>query len=271
MSKIGFRLAGLCLGLSCLLLGLVECGGKGDSRTPEAQAGAGAVSSSGASGIAGGGKSGRGGDSAGVAGTLPGACVAPTADGYEPMWMPPIATPGACTEQQISQMYAVCEGSSGTYDRNACRTFETDAANSTCLGCMFSARGSQASGAILVLQDGYWIANVGGCEALIDGDSSPTGCGARTQAAGVCQYGACVDACTAPTPDAEWNACLGAARVACADYGKDAACAGLPRYAICQYPTFSEFFSAFGKLFCVSGPPASVGEGGAAGAAGASP
>jgi hypothetical protein len=189
------------------------------------------------------------------AGATADACVAPTVEGYEPKWMPPKAIPGACTAEQVARQYDVCSNDSGKFDQKACRAFNVDSANSACLGCLFGALGDEQSAAIVVLPQAYWIANVGGCESLLDGDSSETSCGARTQAAGVCQFLACANACTFPVSNTEWKQCLDAARVACSQYGNAASCTSLPRYARCQNATFQDFFLTMGDLFCVSGPP----------------
>jgi hypothetical protein len=153
------------------------------------------------------------------------------------------------------------------FDQKACRAFDTDPANSACLGCMFGALGQANAGALLVLSGGQWIANRAGCVALVDGDASLTGCGARLQAADVCVYTACLAACTQPAA-ADFTACQKAAgNVACSGYVNRAACGQLPRYASCNYSTFSEYYNAMTDLFCVSGQPGSMAQGGAAGAA----
>ena len=254
------------------VVGIIDCGGKGTAR-PDDEVG----------GVAGNGGAGTTGGAQHVAGAggtaMVTACATPNADDYAANWMPPKATPGACTTQQIADAYALCQ--SEKYDAKACRAFNVDVANSRCLDCLYSdAKSTNASGALLLLQRGYPIANVGGCIALLDGDDSETSCGARTQAAGVCEYTACLTACpNPPVPDAEWSACLASARSgACASYINDSTCVALPRYARCQYPNFAEFFNGMGDLFCGSGPPAGTGQGGGGqggasdvGAAGAAP
>ena len=205
------------------------------------------------------------GASAGVAGPALGTCVTPSPLGYQPTWTPPSAPAvGACTEQQVSQEYALCQFGTSTYDAVACRAFDVAPANSMCMSCMFGALGATAVGAILVMPGGQWLANRSGCIALIDGDSSATGCGAKTQAADVCKYGACLAACTLPVSDADFRACQQATENgACSAYYSQAACAELPRYASCEYPDFATFYSAMADLFCVSGLPAAGGEAGA--------
>jgi len=256
---MGLLRLGLCVSWAALLLsGLVECGGTG-SRSD---------SSAAATGLSEIGGSGTSAGSSGVAGSAPGTCAGSSADGYQPMWTPPSAPMvGACTQQQVSQEYAVCEPGTGTYDKNACRAFEADPVNTTCLGCMFGVLGASSAGAILVLPDDQWIVNRGGCIALLDGDRSATGCGAKAQAATVCAYTVCNAACTRPVSDKDLVACEnGTASGACSAYYDNAVCEQLPRYASCVYSNFADYFNGFADLCCVSGLPGSAGAGGAAGA-----
>jgi len=251
-----------------LLAGLVQCG-KSSSDSPSSDATAG-TETGGAGGAPVIGRAGSAviGD-AGDASVGVGQCSTPTSAGYKPQWMPPKAAPGACTQQQIEQEYSLCERDSLDYSPAKCRAFDEDAANGACLGCLFSANGDASSGAILLMPGNGWLPNYGGCEALLDGDSSPTSCGARTQAASVCRDWSCRKACVGPVPDADWRACNVAARVvACFDYFDQDTCAGLPRYARCNQASFHDNFMAMGDVFCGFGPPSvSNGEAGAGGAA----
>jgi hypothetical protein len=161
----------------------------------------------------------------------------------------------------------VCQPSSSAYDKSACRVFDADPANSTCLGCMFGVLGSADLGAILIQPSGQWLANRAGCIALIDGDRSATSCGAKTQAANVCENFACFAACSTQASSAAFTACeMATVNGACGAYFSEAACAQLPRYASCAYPDFATYYNAMADLFCVSGPSSSAG-----GAAGAGP
>jgi hypothetical protein len=131
MRKLGLFPVGPSVGWAVLLVaGLVECGGNDLSRSTGGQGSSGAPAG-GSETVAGGGLSASGG-SLGVAGTASGACVAPSAVGYQPMWTPP-SNPeaGACTEQQVSQEYSLCEPDSGAYDQTGCCAFNVDPANSS--------------------------------------------------------------------------------------------------------------------------------------------
>jgi hypothetical protein len=269
MRKIGLRRLGLSVSWAGFLLaGLVECGGTNASRSTAEQSSSGAPAgdSAAAAGLSEVGGSGASGGSSGAA--APGTCATPSADAYQPMWTPPSAPMvGACSPQQVSREWALCEISSAMFDQNACRAFDSDPANSSCLGCMFGVLGAPSLGAILILPGDEWVANRGGCIALLDGDSSATGCGAKVEAATVCAYTACNAACTRPVSDKDLVACQnGTASGACSAYFDNAACEQLPRYASCAYSNFADYFNGFADLFCVSGLPGSVGAGGEAGA-----
>jgi hypothetical protein len=240
-----------------LLAGLVACGGADASRPTGGQGGAAATG--GGAAISG---------SGGVAAAVPGTCVAPSAAGYQPMWRPPNAPMvGACTEEQVSRQYALCEFNSGMYSEAACEAFGAQPANFKCLSCMFGAPGAASVGAILDLPGDEWVANQAGCLALVDGDSSATGCGAKRQAAELCVYTACNTACARPVSNEVVGACDSAAQSdACSAYFSEAACALSPRYAACDYTSAADYFTAMADLFCVSGLPAGAGAAGAAGA-----
>src|SRR5882672_8512312 len=106
--SFGFR-AFLRVGAVLLpVLALIDCG-KGSSGSDEGMSGAsgkpGAGGSAGTSSPSG--RSGSGG-AGGAGGPAPAAaCMTPNADGYAPVWMPPKATPGVCTTQQIADAYAL--------------------------------------------------------------------------------------------------------------------------------------------------------------------
>lgn len=196
-------------------------------------------------------------------------CMTPTADDYQPAWMPPKADPGACSSDQLAQAYALCEDRA-SYEPNACRAFNEDAANGRCLGCLYGTLDGKESAALFVLDDGDRLPNIGGCIALLDGDLSDSGCGALAQAGSVCVYDSCLSACPRDVPASEVNACVRTAfDEACSAYIEAASCVSLPRYTRCQQGSPSGNFSTYGDLFCGSGSPTSPGAGGDAGVGGA--
>jgi len=111
-------------------------------------------------------------------------------DCWAPGWKPPRTAPHACTEAQIVEDFAKCWES---FDPQ-CDEFQRDPANAACLKCLFSTRDEPSYGAILLLSKSY-LSNVPGCMALIDGDTSSTGCAAKYQAYFACVDDACGQSC----------------------------------------------------------------------------
>src|SRR5882724_6564270 len=146
MRMMGFGRFALSISAAMLLLAtLAECGGTTGPRSTAEQ---------GSSGAPGGGSK----ATAGVGGAAAGVCTTPSADSYQPTWTPPSAPMvGACTQQQVSQEWALCEIGSGTYNQSACHAFDSDPANAACLGCVFGVLGAPNAGAILVLPGNEWI------------------------------------------------------------------------------------------------------------------
>jgi len=168
---------------------------------------------------------------------------------WAPTWRrPAVPQPGACTLGQIDLEYASCEGPSATSAR--CSAFRNDAANVVCVSCLFSDEGAALYGPI-IRSDDVWRSNTAGCIALLDGDVSAGGCGARVQASSSCYDAAC-DGCA---PVDAYVACRQkAAETSCRQYYLDAVCLLRPQYASCtEYASNREFFVAAATLFCSSG------------------
>jgi hypothetical protein len=174
------------------------------------------------------------------------ACVRQVTDTWTPDWKPPRQRqPGACTDGQIAEEQVKCEPGLPTYDLAACSTFNTAPANANCLQCLFSTEADPYYGPILVRTDGRWSVNVGGCMALIDGDTSTASCGAKVSAG---------DSCLRADYDKCWQ---DAWTSVCETSAQATACAGAPRYALCHgYRNFEEAYRALGALFCSAGPDA---------------
>jgi hypothetical protein len=173
--------------------------------------------------------------------------------------------PGACTKEQLAAQ-AACNYGYPSFDAQACQALEAAPENAGCLKCLFSSFGAADSAAIFVTPVDYRLANVGGCIALLDGDSSETSCGARRQAVDICYQMVCEEACVSDyegIPD-----CFKKAYPACKRYADAASCSLLPQYSVCSgYTTYPEFVAALGDVFCGSGVPGATGEAGAGGAA----
>lgn len=174
----------------------------------------------------------------------------------------PVPSQAHARPNRSPKKYDLCAGGSDQYNAAACRAFDLDPDNETCLACLFTAKGDAPSGPLIVFPGDYWQANAGGCIALLDGDTTATGCGARTQASDVCRYGICLEACGDSPTSEDWDACRAASPIACISYVNDAACTSLPRYARCRYQSFQEYFLGIGDIFCGTGPDG-TGTGGA--------
>jgi hypothetical protein len=183
----------------------------------------------------------------GDAGLDPGAkCTPRLAAGWAPRWTPPRAPkPGACTEEQIQLEYAACEGPMAT--SAACAPWRDDPANAACLACLFSNEADPAYGAIIRLGVS-WKTNTAGCIALVDGDTSMSGCAARVQAASACYDAAC-EGCE---PFDSYVQCREQApSTACRAYYLDGVCLLRPVYSSCTaYVTNRDYFLGAARLFC---------------------
>jgi hypothetical protein len=173
---------------------------------------------------------------------------------WVPRWKPPIAPrPDACTTAQIDREYASCESVSST--SATCAAFRNDANNAACLACLFSDEGDASYGPVL-RSAGVWRSNTSGCIALLDGNASANGCGARVQASSTCYDAAC-DGCT--PIDAYVKCRQKAAETSCRQYYLDAVCVLRPEYASCtEYATNQEYFVSAARLFCASGTSVNV-------------
>jgi hypothetical protein len=87
--------------------------------------------------------------------------------------------------------------------------------------------------------------------ALVDGDESETGCGARHTALQGCRSAACANCTTASAGSACWRQ---ATSTVCRSYYADAVCDTSPEYSPCtDYTTFEEYFTWLGAFFCSTG------------------
>jgi hypothetical protein len=245
---------------------LAACGtGTTEPGSPDGSAGAGAGGSSGVGGGGSGGHSGSmGSGGAGTADTgTPdsNSCVPQLPSGWVPTWKPPkTPTPNACTDAQIENRRSPCDDST-TYSAVLCNAYMRDPANADCQACMFSTVDESSYGAISLRADGSWRANVEGCIALVSGDLSATGCGAKDQANTQCRD----DACTACPNYDSFIACRTAAGASvCSSYANNRACVNSPKFAICTaYATNKEYYVAMSRFFCSTGfPDGGVSDGG---------
>ncbi len=186
------------------------------------------------------------------AGTDALACDPESSNTWPLTWRAPRApTPGACTDLQITDYANRCLDSSPDSDVEACYAIQRDPANSICLKCLFSTVQDERYGPIVIGWDRRWYANVGGCMALIDGDRTENGCGAKDTALQACRSAACTNCTTSAALSACWRQ---AGSTVCKSYFDDAVCQTSPEYSSCtDYSTFDEYLTWVGALFCSTG------------------
>src|SRR4051812_29810263 len=121
------------------------------------------------------------------------ACSPRLPDCWSPAWKPPRKPAHACTESQILDEVTKCFGD--TFDPG-CDVFSRDPVNGACLECIFSTSDEPTYGAVILLSNASWESNVPGCLALVDGDASASGCGAKAAAYDECSHTACASTCS---------------------------------------------------------------------------
>src|SRR5450755_2590668 len=191
---------------------------------------AGSANASGAGGaMVGGAGASAGGMSGGAAGA--GGCAPTPLGDWKPTWVPPVTPkPGACTAEQLATELERCVAPA-TYDQAACDAFRINHANTACLSCIFTPVSESAFGAVSVDANNFWQTNLGGCIAEVDGDATPSGCGAKEQAYDDCLKIACEANCWVGQPAAKFDSCEDQAKVGeCQVYLNASACARAPKY-----------------------------------------
>jgi hypothetical protein len=168
-------------------------------------------------------------------------------------WEPPSTPTSACTADQLNDYYNDCYGSDAS--TSSCDSWSST--NEGCASCLLSNEGEAGTyGPIVQLGDGWVYANVGGCIALVSGDTSPTGCGAAYWAAQSCEDIAC--ASCSQDPDeylgclqvAAGAVCLPYANATC-DISPDAGADAAAIYDTCEnQTTFQGYVTTLGALFC---------------------
>jgi hypothetical protein len=158
-----------------------------------------------------GGTSGTGGLS-GASGADSGAACAPVPLGsWTPTWKAPTGIHQAkCTEAEIDELLPSCVNMP---EPPACEATKAKYAN--CAACMFTDDTQAQLGPMIhfVSSTHYRDRNVGGCLALLSGDTSATSCGARVNAAYDCAVAACAPGCKLDdfSDLVSFNACADAA------------------------------------------------------------
>ena len=173
-------------------------------------------------------------------------------------WTPPRPiNPTGCSDAQIAGYYAAClNGGSG------CSTFEGAANNKACVACINSNITDSAFGPLIAVPNNVVYANIGGCIALVSGDTSSSGCGAKSWEASECEDKACSDNCVGAQFTDYQNCTKAAASGTCANEEKavcDLSDAGNVT-AACNLnaSTFQDLYTAITTVFC-GGYPADAG------------
>jgi hypothetical protein len=184
-----------------------------------------------------------------------------TIDTSQITWVPPITPePSGCSSVQVSDYYNDCLGTSAT--STTCQGFTNNAANATCNTCLISTYDKDTKYGALIQIGGVDYANIAGCIAILTGDVSSTGCGAKNQAVTDCETLACSSSCPAVTDQTsftEYTDCTTAADSAvCASYvtaecdlqdaGTDGSAAA---YATCEnQASFEDYYNTMAVVFC---------------------
>lgn len=175
-------------------------------------------------------------------------CAPNLPSGYTPTWIPPSAPSAACTTQQIQTLYDDCVGPNQS--SSACSAFLGVQANATCEACMETPIQSPTYGPTIEWHSGASLdVNIGGCMALVDGDKSANGCGAKYEAWESCEIAACsycpegtYESCAVPVESGACSAYESAAKQCYAD----------SQYAVCKQTTFESYFTTYGAMFCAA-------------------
>jgi hypothetical protein len=188
--------------------------------------------------------------------------------GYMHTWQPPNVQKGKCTAAQLDDLKNEYFGPSATPSSRM--TFEMN--NPDCAACVITNNTDSSQGAVTryVGNGQVFNPNIAGCVALVDGDLSANGCGAKIQADKDCETVTCFAACgvhgSADIP--AFNACVTVLQSGgtCAPYFEaGSSCFGSSAsHNACtsgSYPTSADYFRFLADLFC--GPASDGGDAGA--------
>jgi hypothetical protein len=176
-------------------------------------------------------------------------CSAQPVDGGFPPFVPPNQPRSVCTPAQIEAYYDACWAPGWT--DATCDPFSGDPANSPCIRCMYGDATAKSWGAVIDYH-GDTFTNIAGCIALVDGDSSATGCGAAYQTFQECDDAAC-NACTTSTT---YDQCEAVADFGvCQTYAQATMCSQANEYDGCFFADFESYFRGIGQFFCAAASP----------------
>jgi hypothetical protein len=173
-------------------------------------------------------------------------------------WTPPRPiNPTACSDAQITGYFNACLNGGSN-----CSTFQNAAANKACVTCINSNITDTAYGPLISVPNNVVYANIGGCIALVQGDVTSTGCGAKAWEASECEDKACSDNCVGAA-FADYQKCTNAAaQGTCANEEKavcDLSDAGnVTDTCNLNASTFQDLYTSITAVFC-GGYPADAG------------
>jgi hypothetical protein len=183
-----------------------------------------------------------------------------TIDTSQITWVPPLTpNPTACSAAQVTGYYNACLGTTAT--STTCQNFTNTAGNATCEACLITPDTASAYGALIAI-GGVDYANISGCVAILTGDTTNAGCGAKLQAVTDCETAACQANCptvTDQTSFTEYTNCTEAADSAvCESYinmecnlqdaGVDGAASA---YTTCEnHTSFEDYYNSMATVFC---------------------
>jgi hypothetical protein len=184
---------------------------------------------------------------------------------YAHPYAPPRNAPTACTPAQVQSYWDQCLGTSSTND--TCTTFFGAPANSPCLACLDSKSTDSTYGTLVDVPNGTSVANLAGCIALIDGDSSDAGCGAKYEAYQFCKIDACETNCPVDSTNAAsftaFNNCEDdAGGTVCAAITAAATCGADAKYARCKFASYEAYIVGIGNIMCASAFDGGIADGG---------
>lgn len=185
-------------------------------------------------------------------------CAPGPVTGFTASWTPPLPAQAACAPAQIDQFAADCLDPN-TATNAKCQAFNTQYAK--CSSCLVTGENAAAYGAAIQRSNGVISLNVGGCLALVTGDASASGCGAKYEASRQCDAYACDPSC--PIPDGDDAAFK--AYLACLQSASSGVCKSVTQ-AQCPDPdggpaaacalsggSFIANFKQLAPIFCASG------------------
>jgi hypothetical protein len=168
--------------------------------------------------------------------------------------VPPLgAHLGRCSPTQVSGFYTACFDTTST--TTTCNAWMQDAANTTCLGCLYTDSTATSYGA-LIAYSGATFVNEAGCIALAEPCNEPC-------AQAISDLTACEDAACGSTFCADlttYDACRSQADscTSCSGYATATGCASLitgaqhPAEATCNLnaTTFQAFYTSIATFMC---------------------